>query len=118
MASIIYVDQPVLVVLPADVESDGMPDLRFELHDAVAAGARHIVVDTAGVDALPSGVIASMLTAHRACRRRGGHVAVCNPTRRTADQLDRSGLSRVFKIMATPTGSRGGSAQGGAGATP
>lgn len=118
VASIIYVDQPALVVLQADVESDGMPDLRFELHDAVAAGARHILVDTSGVDALPSGVIASMLTAHRACRRRGGHVAVCNPTRRTVNQLDRSGLSRVFKMMPTPTGARGGTAQGGTGVAP
>jgi anti-anti-sigma factor len=92
--------EPVVVVLSADVERDGVPDFRFQLHDALLAGARDIVVDASSLDALPSAAIAAMLTAHRACRRRGGQVVLRRPSRRALDQLHRTGLWRVLEVEA------------------
>lgn len=96
-------DDPVVVALHPDVEHDGMPDLRIQLHDVVAAGARDIVVDASCLDELPSPVIGALLTAHRACRGRGGRVAIRFPSRRALDQLQRTGLWRVFDIDSKPT---------------
>lgn len=91
-------EDPVVVTLHPDVESDGMPDLRYQLHEVVLGGARHIVVDASCMDELPSPVIGALLTAHRACRGRGGQVAIRYPSRRALDQLHRTGLWRVFRI--------------------
>ncbi len=89
---------PFVVTLGNVGGPDGVPDLRFQLHDAVLSGARVIVVDASAVDGLPSAAIAAMLTAHRACRRRGGRVVICHPGRRTLDQLRRTGLWRVLAV--------------------
>ncbi len=97
-------EDPVVVTLHPDVEPDGLPDLRFRLHEVVLAGARNIVVDASCIDELPSAVIGALLTAHRACRGRGGHVAIRYPSRRAIDQMHRTGLWRVFEIEHTSAG--------------
>lgn len=91
----------VIVTLHPDVEPHGMPDLRYQLHEVVLAGTREIVVDASCIDELPSPVIGALLTAHRACRGRGGHVTIRFPSRRALDQLHRTGLWRVFHIDST-----------------
>lgn len=88
----------VIVTLHPDVEPHGMPDLRYHLHEIVLSGAREIVVDASCIDELPSPVIGALLTAHRACRGRGGQVTIRYPSRRALDQLHRTGLWRVFHI--------------------
>lgn len=88
-------EQPAVVVLN---HSDGAVGLRFQLHDVVQAGARCIIVDASSLDALPSPAIAAMLTAHRACRRRGGHLLIRSPSRRALEQLDRTGLCHVLRV--------------------
>ena len=91
-------EDAVIVMLHPDVEPFGMPDLRFHLHEIVLSGARDIVVDASCIDELPSPVIGALLTAHRACRGRGGRVAIRYPSRRALDQLHRTGLWHVFKV--------------------
>lgn len=89
----------VVVEIAAQNDSDAVADLRFELHSAVAAGARRIVVDASQRPArLPAAALAAMVTAHRACRRRGGRLAVRQPSRRATEQLRRNGLWRVFGV--------------------
>lgn len=97
-------EDPVVVTLHPDVDPLGMPDLRLHLHHVVLAGARDIVVDASCLDELPSAVIGALLTAHRACRGRGGRVAIRYPSRRALDQLQRTGLRHVFEVE--PTGNR------------
>jgi anti-anti-sigma factor len=91
-------EEPVVVELSASGDLDGTPELRFQLHDVVLSGARSIVVDAASLDAIPSAAIAAMLTAHRACRRRGGRLIIRHPSRRAMDQLTRTGLWRVLAV--------------------
>ncbi|MGQ0842504.1 MAG: STAS domain-containing protein [Sporichthyaceae bacterium] len=88
-------DESVVVL---DQSRDGIARLRFELHHLVLAGARWIVVDASAVDGLPSPAIASMLTAHRACRRRGGRLLIRAPGRRALEQLERTGLHFVLQV--------------------
>jgi anti-anti-sigma factor len=91
-------DEPVVVELAGPDGPDGTPELRFQLHDVVLSGARCIVVDASSLDAIPSAAIAAMLTAHRACRRRGGRLMIRHPSRRALDQLARTGLWRVLEV--------------------
>lgn len=73
-------DSEIRGVVVVDLESAYDPaGLRFQLHEVVLSGARCIVVDASAVDVLPSSAIAAMLVAHRACRRRGGHLAIRSP---------------------------------------
>lgn len=90
--------ESVLVTLHPDVEPHGMPDLRRHLHELVLGGVRDIVIDASCLDELPSPVIGALLTAQRACRERGGRVVIRYPSRRALDQMQRTGLWRVFDI--------------------
>jgi anti-anti-sigma factor len=78
--------------------ANGLADVRWLLHDALLAGARHLVVDLSSVQQLSSPAVASFLSAHRTCRARGGAVVLRGPNRRTLDLLHRTGLWRVLEL--------------------
>jgi anti-sigma B factor antagonist len=84
------------VELTEALVENGMADLRGELRELVLSGARVIVVDVAQMGELSSGVVTVLLGTHRICRARGGGLMLRNPTRRTAELLQRTGLSRVL----------------------
>lgn len=77
---------------------DGLADVRWLLHDALLAGARRVVVDLTGVRYLPSLALASLLSAHRTCRARGGAVVLRGANRGIQGVLHRTGLWRVFRV--------------------
>jgi anti-anti-sigma factor len=88
----------VCVRLSDDLLADGVADVRWLLHDALLAGARHLVVDLSAVQQLSSPAVASFLSAHRTCRARGGGVVLRGANRRTLDLLHRTGLWRVLGL--------------------
>ncbi|SNT03173.1 anti-anti-sigma factor [Geodermatophilus pulveris] len=88
----------VTVHLDDALLADGLADVRWLLHDALLAGARHLVVDLSGVRSLSSSAVASFLSAHRTCRARGGAVVLRGADRRTRDLLHRTGLWRVLAV--------------------
>ena len=88
----------VVVLLTEDVLADGVADIRWLLHDALLTGARRVVVDVREVERLSSPVAASLLSAHRTCRARGGSVVVRGANRQTLDLLRRTGLWRVLEL--------------------
>lgn len=93
-----FTDDQVVVELSDTTLESGMAELRWQLHDAVLAGARVLIVDVSRVSHLSSTVVATLLGAHRSCRARGGRVVIRNPNRRTVDLLHRTGLWRVFQV--------------------
>ncbi|WP_456614633.1 STAS domain-containing protein [Blastococcus sp. SYSU DS0828] len=88
----------VVLRLTEEMLADGVADIRWLLHDALLAGARRVVVDVGEVEHLTSPAAASLLTAHRACRARGGSVVVRGANRRTQGLLRRTGLWRVLAL--------------------
>jgi anti-anti-sigma factor len=88
----------VSVRLSDDLLADGVAEVRWLLHDALLAGARHLVVDLSAVQQLSSPAVASFLSAHRTCRARGGAVVLRGANRRTLDLLHRTGLWRVLEL--------------------
>ena len=94
----------VTIELSDELLSDGLADVRWLLHDALLAGARHLVVDLDQVQHLTSTAVASFLSAHRTCRSRGGAVVLRGANRRTLDLLHRTGLWRVLELE--PAGDR------------
>jgi anti-anti-sigma factor len=91
-------DDEVLLHVSEALLEDGLADLRWMLHDALIAGARVVIVDLDGVQRLSSPLIASLLSAHRTCRARGGAVTLRGVNRRTEDMLSRTGLWRVLSL--------------------
>jgi anti-anti-sigma factor len=79
-----------------DMLDSGVADLRWLIHAALVDGARRLVVDLDAVERLSSSAVASLLSAHRACRARGGRVVLHGAGRRTRDLLVRTGLRHVL----------------------
>lgn len=99
----------VVVVLDDHQVTEGLSDLRWQLHDLLLAGAQTIEVDLSGTSRMGSTALAALLSAHRACRARGGGVVLLNPNRQVTDLMRRTGLWRVFAVehsrpSAVPTG--------------
>jgi anti-anti-sigma factor len=87
-----------VVVLDDTAVTDGLAELRWHLRDLVLAGARTIEVDLSGTSRMGSSALAALLSAHRACRARGGGVVLVNPNRHVTDVMRRTGLWRVFRV--------------------
>ena len=102
MVAEVWPDEQVVVTLHPDVDPHGLPHLREQLHQILAGGVRTIVVDASCLDELPLGVMGTLLTAHRTCEARGGHISIRYASRRALDQLGRSGLARLFHIERPP----------------
>jgi anti-anti-sigma factor len=101
MTHLTALDQPddlVTVTLDDDLLAEGLADVRWLLHDALLSGARDLVVDVSEVHHLSSTAVASLLSAHRTCRARGGTVVLRGANRRTLDLLRRTGLWRVLQL--------------------
>jgi anti-anti-sigma factor len=90
-------DRAVFVV-DDHLVGEGLPELRWQLHDLVVAGTSTIVVDLSAATRVGSGALAALLGAHRACRARGGAVVLRNPGRQVSDLMQRTGLWRVFVV--------------------
>jgi anti-sigma B factor antagonist len=90
-----------VIVLDDSAVTDGLSDLRWHLRDLVLAGARTIEVDLSGTSRMGSSALAALLSAHRACRARGGGVVLVNPNRHVTDVMRRTGLWRVFRVERT-----------------
>ncbi len=88
-----------VVVLDDRTVDEGLSDLRWHLRSLVLGGVRTIEVDLSQTSRMRSTALAALLSAHRACRARGGGVVLVNPNRQVADVVRRTGLSRVFRIQ-------------------
>lgn len=88
------------VIIKVDA-ADHEVELRWQLHDAVLAGARIVVVDVSELPCLSSNAMAALLGAHRACRARRGEVVLCGCSRASIDVLLRTGLHRIFRTERT-----------------
>jgi anti-anti-sigma factor len=88
----------VVVVLDEALLARGLADVRWLLHDAVAGGARRVVVDLGAIGSLSGPALATLLRAHRACRARGGGVVLRGAGERTQEALHRTGLWRVLAL--------------------
>ncbi|MBE1604107.1 STAS domain-containing protein [Actinopolymorpha pittospori] len=102
MAATALLHDQVIVNLTEDLLAEGTADLRWQLHDLVLAGSRQIIVDVSAVDRVSSTAVAALLTAHRACRARGGGVVIRRPSRRTLDLLHHTGLHRILEVEENP----------------
>jgi anti-anti-sigma factor len=91
-------DDVVTLRIDDSLLADGLADVRWLLHDALLAGARLLVVDLTAVHHLSSPAVASLLSAHRTCRARGGAVVLRGANRRIETLLHRTGLWRVIRM--------------------
>ncbi len=100
--------EQAVVELDDHTINEGLPDLRWHLRDLVLGGAQTIRVDLTHTTRMGSTALAALLSAHRACRARGGGVVLVNPNRQVLELMRRTGLWRVFRTeQAGRAGSEG-----------
>ena len=96
-------DDPIRTALRWALEDEG-----YDVAEAVsgeeavrqvsAAAPDLMVVDLTAVHHLSSSAVASLLSAHRTCRARGGAVVLRGANRRVEALLYRTGLWRVIRM--------------------
>jgi anti-sigma B factor antagonist len=104
-ASVVDLRGAPVIVLDDQAVTEGLSDLRWHLRDLVLGGAQTIEVDLSGTSRMGSSALAALLSAHRACRARGGGVVLVNPNRHVTDVMRRTGLWRVFRVEWSERGS-------------
>jgi anti-anti-sigma regulatory factor len=88
----------VVVALRDDGLLEGIAELRWRLDDLLGGGQSTLVIDVSGVGRISSTTVAAMLWAKRRCRARRVSVVVRDPSRRSLDQIRRTGLMNTFDI--------------------
>lgn len=76
----------------------GVADLRWRLPQLLAGGHPTLVIDISGVERISSTTVAAILWVKRRCRGRRVRVVVRDPSRRSLEQLRRTGLMDAFDI--------------------
>jgi anti-sigma B factor antagonist len=81
--------------------SDQPNVLRNAVVGAVERGARHVLLDLAGVQYLDSTRLGELIAAHVTVSRSGGRLTLVATPRRIAELLAIAGLDRIFEQFPT-----------------
>ena len=89
---------PDLVVLRpvGDIDTATVDQLRSAIDDSLADGARHLVLDLAGVDFLGSAGLALLVQQREAAIERDGALRIARAPRAASRPLELTGLAELF----------------------
>lgn len=88
----------VMVVSGSLVVGDSERRMTNTVDQLLSAGRVRLVIDLAGVDAIDSAGLGSLVRAVSASRDAGGEAKLANPSERTRRLLDVTLMSSVFEI--------------------
>jgi len=93
-------DRGVTILEPKGKITIGVGDvaLREAVSEAMAAGARNIVVDLGGVTTIDSSGIGELVSAYTTVTNRGGHLKLANLPPKVTDILQITQLISVFEV--------------------
>jgi anti-sigma B factor antagonist len=93
----------VTVTLDGRLDALRAPALRAEFDEVVAAGARQVVVDLAGVTFVDSAALAALVRLRRRCTAEGGQVTLVRPAAEDALRIFQlTQFDRVFTMVGPP----------------
>src|SRR4051794_35362785 len=87
----------VVLALRGEHDLATVEPLKSTVRDAVADGARVVVVDLAGAELVCSVTLAALLWSREHVRRAGGRFVLCGPFEGAAKVVQLSGLDCVFE---------------------
>ena len=91
-------DEACMVSFGGDLDLYTAASCRQALSDAIATGARQVLVDLSGTTAIDSTAIGVLIVAENALQRRGGSLVLFCDNRRDLPRFERAGLTRLFEV--------------------
>ncbi|MDX1688775.1 MAG: STAS domain-containing protein [Candidatus Promineifilaceae bacterium] len=86
-----------LITVSGRVDSSTAPELEEALQERLNDGRHNLVLDLSDVNYLSSAGLRAMVSALRACKKKGGDVRVANPSERVQEVLELAGLDALFE---------------------
>ncbi len=96
---------------------DGVTQLREAVANALASGARNVVLNMKEIDYVDSSGMGEMVRSHMAIRKQGGQLKLANPNKMVIDVLRATGMNKVFDVQPDEATATQSFAAGGVGAS-
>jgi anti-sigma B factor antagonist len=98
-----YVDQPDVEVIRVDATLDthAATQIKSDFKRMISDGRAHAVIDLSDVATIDSAGLGSLVCALRAVRELGGSVRLVSSGGRVLQMLEKTALTRVFKVHAS-----------------
>ena len=90
-----------LIALTGEVDLYTAPEFKQELLDAIAKGAKHVVVDLSGTTFIDSTTLGVLVGGVKRLRPNGGQLSLVCSDRNITKIFEITGLDRVFTIHPT-----------------
>ena len=90
-----------LIALTGEVDLYTAPEFKTELLDAIAKGAKHVVVDLSGTTFIDSTTLGVLVGGVKRLRTNDGQLSLICSDRNITKIFEITGLDRVFTIHAT-----------------
>jgi anti-sigma B factor antagonist len=87
-----------VVTLTGRIDAAAAPTVRDRVREAVAAGARHVVIDLADVSFLSSSGLRILLLLARELRRKNCDVRLCAARPHVAEVFRLTGFDQIFEL--------------------
>lgn len=78
---------------------EGEADLREEMHELIATGHPHIIIDMEKVGFMDSAGLGELVACSKLARERGGRIKLLRPSGKVADLLNLTKISEIFEIF-------------------
>ena len=97
-ATVIEESSRVSIRPDGDVVAASVPALRSAMRDAVAKGARELIVDLANVQMVDSMGIGLLISAHNSLHKQGGRLQVIHASREILDLFRTMRIHQHFSV--------------------
>jgi len=97
-ATVIEESSRVSIRPDGDVVAASVPALRSTMRDAVAKGARELIVDLANVQMVDSMGIGLLISAHNSLHKQGGRLQVIHASREILDLFRTMRIHQHFSV--------------------
>jgi len=87
-----------LITVSGRVDSSTAPELEETLEDRMGEGRHNLVLDMSDVNYLSSAGLRTLVSALRACKKKGGDVRIAHPSERVAEVMALAGLDSLFTM--------------------
>lgn len=94
-------DTTALLVLRGKLEATSVAPVEERIAQLLDDGARFLVADIAGIDAIGSAGLRALLSAGKRLAANRGRLVVCSATPRVQEVFDLSGFSSLFPLCAS-----------------
>jgi anti-sigma B factor antagonist len=98
--------EPAVVAVTGDLDIGTAADFEASLKDALAKGARSLVVDLLGVTFIDSMALGVLVRVYKRVRGGGGAMAIVCTQRRLLSVFEITALDRLFPLVATVDAAR------------